>query len=483
MIVSNFPQSGSEAQSGGFVQVTGTSVAKTETCYLTKQSFNPGISQSQIFGGSYGNGTVAIGAADGYYYYSTNGGTTWTQKTLVSGYNTGNIRFLNNQFIAMVEGGATYVSSDGITWTKKGTASVGAGSSYAYCIDIVYFNNKYVVNFYRGNSGNKMVSSSDLITWTDITPSQGISEYSYLFIDNNTLYVSASDGKTLYSTTNLSSWTKVYTFSGGQTNMHKVNNTYIVTGSGYIATSSNLTSWTTHSAPNSAIMWNIFYRDGAYCIFDDESFVYRTTNFTDYEVICAGAETGSLYSTSYSVPFYVEELNAIFHNIYAVTIYKYSFETNYKTTFSMGIDKPTKGQIVNLLPSFSSSSAHDEFYIGHSGGSYKIKGKVLKNTPIVLWFNGSQWEIINTIVTGRYIGSGGLSRTTYQRIYVGGQIKALFWNNNGYCFPDGTKAGITDMVGTITVSGDNFRVRNSTGTNGAKEPNFLGTTYYYIAYL
>ena len=164
MIVSNFPQSGSEAQSGGFVQVTGTSVAKTETCYLTKQSFNPGISQSQIFGGSYGNGTVAIGAADGYYYYSTNGGTTWTQKTLVSGYNTGNIRFLNNQFIAMVEGGATYVSSDGITWTKKGTASVGAGSSYAYCIDIVYFNNKYVVNFYRGNSGNKMVSSSDLIT-------------------------------------------------------------------------------------------------------------------------------------------------------------------------------------------------------------------------------------------------------------------------------------------------------------------------------
>ena len=382
MIVSNFPQSGSEAQSGGFVQVTGTSVAKTETCYLTLTTSAPAESQSNIFGGSYGNGIIAYGGESGACYYSTNG-TSWSKSTILSGYNVGKIAFLNNQFIAFLENGAVYTSSNATSWTKKGTAPVSPGSKHAYCADMVYFNGKYVVNYYKTGAGS-IVTSPDLVTWTVLSITQGISEHSRFFVEGNTLYVTGSDGKALYSTTDLSTWTLKYTFSVSGVSICKPKDKYIAIGAGKIFTSTNLTAWIAYNTPLDVMTLGVFYKDGAYCVFDTAKFAYKTTDFTNYEVIVGGEDSGLLYTTAYDEPLYVEDLNAIFLNLYAESIYKYTFETNYKTTFSIGIDNPIKGQVINLLPSFTSSSKHDDFYIAHNGGSYKVMGKILKNVPNII---------------------------------------------------------------------------------------------------
>jgi hypothetical protein len=115
------------------------------------------------------NTDFGYNASKGYIFSSTNG-ITWTQSSY-SGEPLWDIKYLNNQFVAVGGGGSSkaggivYTSPDGTTWTKQATisntiitviTSISGNSSY------------YTISGYGGTSPNYYARSisTDLVNWT-----------------------------------------------------------------------------------------------------------------------------------------------------------------------------------------------------------------------------------------------------------------------------------------------------------------------------
>ena len=133
---------------------------------------------------AYGNGmfvAVAQGDADKNIMTSPDG-VTWTTRSGGGATSWNNVKFENNLFVAVGQGGTNQVSTspDGITWT--GRSSI-AGSVWK---SVTYGNGTFVA-ISQGNSGadpapTKVLTSPDGITWTAGTEGPvGINFYDVAF--------------------------------------------------------------------------------------------------------------------------------------------------------------------------------------------------------------------------------------------------------------------------------------------------------------
>lgn len=91
-----------------------------------------------------------------YWIYSSTDGATWTKASNLGATQPRNIRFLNNRFIAVGEGGSIWVSADGLAWLKKSTPTS------VRLVDAAFGRGIYVV---LGEVGQILIST-DSNTWT-----------------------------------------------------------------------------------------------------------------------------------------------------------------------------------------------------------------------------------------------------------------------------------------------------------------------------
>lgn len=123
-----------------------------------------------------GTGTWVMSGSDGYLYYSTNLGTSWTQATAAGNNFYFNLVYGNGVFVA---GGGlggnssntpTLVySSDGITWTKNTSYFCSNGTTS--CVGALFYSKYYNKFFAAGiNAGSNVIySSSNGATWSACT--------------------------------------------------------------------------------------------------------------------------------------------------------------------------------------------------------------------------------------------------------------------------------------------------------------------------
>lgn len=145
---------------------------------------------------AYGNNTFLI-FSNSSTYLTSDDLITWTQRFLaISNGSITDLRFLNNQFLAVNENSnILWSSSDGITWSQN---VLPISSSWK---QIAYTNNKYVLTF---ASSSEILISEDLSNWTllDIgaIPS-AISTY-------NNIFIILTSGSVVLTSTNAQTWTQ-----------------------------------------------------------------------------------------------------------------------------------------------------------------------------------------------------------------------------------------------------------------------------------
>lgn len=108
---------------------------------------------------AYGNGKYVF-AGQGFIAYSSNL-TSWTYSNNISGYYE-DILYANGKFVAVGTGAAR--STDGVSWTEFDFNNGGYFNG-AEGKSIIYVNNKYI-----SCNGDKVFSSSDAVTWTNVYP-------------------------------------------------------------------------------------------------------------------------------------------------------------------------------------------------------------------------------------------------------------------------------------------------------------------------
>jgi hypothetical protein len=183
-----------------------------------------------------GNGITIVYDKDGATNasaVSTNGGTSWTARTLPA-YTYGNIVYANGYFyLKAAASSSVYRSTDGVTWSSAGTM----GGTHMGTLS--YYNNLYVSAEYmtESASGNTYYTSTNGTTWTARNWSSVLPGSSSL-VNNTTYYrsnvvlikdawyVSIYPGSTggnsagghIYKTTDGTNWTYVKTYFKGTSN-------------------------------------------------------------------------------------------------------------------------------------------------------------------------------------------------------------------------------------------------------------------------
>jgi len=152
----------------GYNSKTSATVTVTGWSAVTNSTFGA----SAINAIAYGNNKFVAGGGGGKMAYSTDG-ATWTAVT-DSTFGTSSINAIaygNDKFVAVGNDGKIANSTDGVSWTAvdTGTLFYTSGSTYSSHIDaIAYGNNKFVAGGFDSNDG-KMATSIDGTTWTVVT--------------------------------------------------------------------------------------------------------------------------------------------------------------------------------------------------------------------------------------------------------------------------------------------------------------------------
>lgn len=234
--------------------ISGNGVIANSTNLIRWTRVNFGASNEYNNNVAYGNNTyfIAQNMGSGASYSSTDG-VTWTQRTVDS---TGSIQFslYGDRFVIGGSGGSPntcriYNSTNGITWSG-GVVAAGADRTVFSIAYNPSATNKYVAS--TGGSGTTSsigLYSTDGISWTNIGISSGSNRISVA----NNLYISAG-GSVIHTSTNGTTWTsRVF---------GPISNTYQTYGSvawdgtqyifsqstggvGPVFTTTNFTSWTT----------------------------------------------------------------------------------------------------------------------------------------------------------------------------------------------------------------------------------------------
>lgn len=226
------------------------------------------------------------------YMYSTDFGESWTSINQPSLFTGNKIRYINNQFIALLDVGDNRIStsSDGITWTNVATNTGGFNPK-----DIVFSSGTYYLLVFDGNiSRAKILSSTNLTTWTtiftfNVNPTN--LNTGHTIAENNGLYVVAGQAefafpntnRVLNYSTNLTSWTggtgAESSTIGTRRDVAYGNGVWASVGLGQnVAYSADGQSWTnvSNALPLNVTHRGIVYKNNKFVAVGDNSIGYST---------------------------------------------------------------------------------------------------------------------------------------------------------------------------------------------------------------
>ncbi|WP_341279729.1 InlB B-repeat-containing protein [Paenibacillus sp. FSL H8-0537] len=222
---------------GQFVAVTRAGLASSSSdgvIWKTGHTLNNYLS---LWGVSYGNGLyVAVGnkiaGNIGAIYTSTTSETPdlWTDRNVSTTSVLKGVTYGNQKFVAVGQNGTILTSSDGVSWTSQnsGTAADLKG--------VKYLNGKFVS---WAVDGTTILTSVDGVSWSKITTSGLICEKCALVNSGvlhsvsygNGTYVGVGSFNSIYTSSDLVSWTKSYEAAFGSLNgVTYGNGTFIVVG-------------------------------------------------------------------------------------------------------------------------------------------------------------------------------------------------------------------------------------------------------------
>lgn len=248
----------------------------------------------------YSNGTVSM-------YYSRNGASWTASAVLANGFSNGcygnvHLSFCNERFI-VINDHNMYSSTDGITWTLVNTFTRCIGAYLMSNIGYGLYNGSYCYvaqfcNFFSDTDGGKLLYSTDLINWYNITNDAPTAEYGYkahILSGNGTLYWLRSDQTTIklnMLNTSSKGTTYLYSFGYAERTFSLDNVTYVPESqyiflsdyygqAWYYIFSSN--SWTEYTNPLPIAYWKekYFRQTVSYNNSAEQDNLWYATSFND----------------------------------------------------------------------------------------------------------------------------------------------------------------------------------------------------------
>ena len=142
------------------ISYDGTSWSRIQTSFTSQT----GITKP-LTGIAYGNGKFVVGTLDGYVTYSTDEGSTWSTPVQLNNYSLGaklEIRFdpFNNKFYAFGRTNKVWSSPDAITWTNITISNVSGGAEVFDIFSVGQF-------LYAAASQSIYRSSDNGATWSE----------------------------------------------------------------------------------------------------------------------------------------------------------------------------------------------------------------------------------------------------------------------------------------------------------------------------
>lgn len=249
-----------------------------ENSYIAKVIYN---GSKYVAVGSLAGGTGDSNEAT--LIMTSSDGISWDAKTITSNKYMRDIIYVGNKFVAVGDyydttnsayQSAVITSSDAVTW------NIEKDDFNASISDIHYANGKFVLVGYQQvgyQKVSKIYESSDGSSWSDVAFSFATNVSGVGFKDityfNGLYYVSGGDPYNLYTSSDLSVWTKnsaISGLSGTITNFFDVNGEfYLALGNGLYTTTDG-TTFTNKLAITSSSLDNIAELNGALYIFYNE---------------------------------------------------------------------------------------------------------------------------------------------------------------------------------------------------------------------
>lgn len=208
------------------------------------------------------------------------------------------VDFDGNKFIAVGNVGgsaASYQSTDGISWTS---INVGLPSTRSIT-EIKYANNIWVTL----NNGGASTWSEDGTTWTAGTGTipSGISAHALGY--GNGLWVMSANSNASTSSDG-KAWTNLGTLLYGGANIHAVyygNGLWVAVGAnGNISTSTNGTSWTARTSGTTQNLINVYYANNIWYAVGISGTVLASANGITWSAVNANVGTAAMYSVHYA---------------------------------------------------------------------------------------------------------------------------------------------------------------------------------------
>ncbi|OGJ85858.1 MAG: hypothetical protein A2268_01215 [Candidatus Raymondbacteria bacterium RifOxyA12_full_50_37] len=259
----------------------------------------------------------------------------WTNRTSGTTYNINSITFGDSQFIAVGGNSTILTSSDGMNWTSRNSGTtVGLNS-------ITYGNNQfvavgggYIMSQYNATT---TVTSTDGITWANITNNGGAPYYLYSITYGNNQYVALGTGNHINTSVDGISWTENIVTSSSLNSITYGNNQFIADGyGGTMLTSPNGTTWTSQTTGTSKNLASITYGNNQYIAVGDSGIIitssdgilwtHRTSGLSSYlfsivygnnQYVVVG-ESGSVLTSTDGITW-TSQISGITHHLSSIT--------------------------------------------------------------------------------------------------------------------------------------------------------------------
>lgn len=292
-----------------------TLLTSTDGISWTAVSFNVGVATDMFMSLSYGNGVYVIGARNsgGSYAYAYRSTTAANNSWSVKGYDYFNyesvnrIEFLKDKFWMFTVGQVMYTSSDGITWSNitpsvvvtnpnSTTASFGSGNQIFNGLwdgSRYYF---YGCSSYFLGYGSTFVSTNGT-AWTLLAKSAYIVPQESEIV-NGLFFVNGNEGFVTSSDGN------TYAHSGASfSDVVKTGSKYVAAGyignDGVIYNSPDFYNWTLRTGVNTAQLFSIA-SDGSTILAGGFYQMYKSVNNGDsWTSVYTSADGESFYSMAY----------------------------------------------------------------------------------------------------------------------------------------------------------------------------------------
>lgn len=254
---------------GAQIYTTTDFVTNTPTATLT-----PNTNYTTL---SYLNSLWTAGGVSGNLQTSTDA-ITWNNLSTISPVSSiTSLNYLNGIYLIGCANGNIFTSTDLITTTLRST---GLTTSSIYSI-------VYTGSIYYASSDNITVTSTDAITWTQVTnlPVYNAT-YSNLNFLNNVFAIPMSNGRLLTST-DLITWSDNNTGSGVAITALTYGAGKWVTGfqSGALRTSTNLSSWITTTTVTSSSIQSLFYGNSLFLLYAGSTTLKTSTDATQWDQV------------------------------------------------------------------------------------------------------------------------------------------------------------------------------------------------------